>query len=522
MKKLLFIIPLLLLFSCNDKGKEQNNIQKQPASVIWNGNIATLYYNSTYGNLGYILAHNPSKLGIKGITFYNSDKDELLKSIVSKNEDGSYSINFDPDKFKTINGKNYYLIGDEESPMIAFEFANEGSLENLKKQIINYIKIWNDIVPKIEFLSLSQTNLSNSAKKFFGNNFNILVKTGYGNGYVSDPSYKYDAGKIVSIDGYSFSSEFGEILLVATLKNGDKNESIVLALKDGQDLNIVCGNLSTYLTSMDERGAFFLNNPDFIRWGTEWQRQPIEVDSQGRYYKEIQFNNYNCDRTGLVAIPANFIGYSMRMILPREADDEMVIQMVDRDGNPTKVEGKDVMPFYSMNLFYDALKAYLDYYENPQNLTIGDDVSEYITNRLIGRTLDYDLSTPKTVETYFAGSERRKSYNGYGGDIQQFDSLERFIRNGEKANFANTLYMKLTADGKAPKEVKINKSVYTGDIVYDTDNDEPYLLMRYGNEYILVDGNGKFQGIYDYNKLANRERFVVFEGQHRGQKVNLQ
>ena len=140
MKKLLFIIPLLLLFSCNDKGKEQNNIQKQPASVIWNGNIATLYYNSTYGNLGYILDHNPSKLGIKGITFYNSDKDELLKSIVSKNEDGSYSINFDPDKFKTINGKNYYLIGDEESPMIAFEFANEGSLENLKKQIINYIK----------------------------------------------------------------------------------------------------------------------------------------------------------------------------------------------------------------------------------------------------------------------------------------------------------------------------------------------------------------------------------------------
>lgn len=512
MKKLLFIIPLLLLFSCNDKGKEQNNIQKQPASVIWNGNIATLYYNSTYGNLGYILDHNPSKLGIKGITFYNSDKDELLKSIVSKNEDGSYSINFDPDKFKTINGKNYYLIGDEESPMIAFEFANEGSLENLKKQIINYIKIWNDIVPKIEFLSLSQTNLSNSAKKFFGNNFNILVKTGYGNGYVSDPSYKYDAGKIVSIDGYSFSSEFGEILLVATLKNSDKNESIVLALKDGQDLNIVCGNLSTYLTSMDERGAFFLNNPDFIRWGTEWQRQPIEVDSQGRYYKEIQFNNYNCDRTGLVAIPANFIGYSMRMILPREADDEMVIQMVDRDGNPTKVEGKDVMPFYSMNLFYDALKAYLDYYENPQNLTIGDDVSEYITNRLIGRTLDYDLSTDGT-QTYFAGRQRMRSYNEntYGGYVMQLLMLE-------KNNDSNML----SSDFINGKAVPVGKNVCLGDIVYDMNTEKSYMIVKYGNQYILVDGNKKFQGIYTPNKKANREQFRVYEGQHRGQKVNLQ
>lgn len=492
----------------NGGGVGSNNNNEAPTMRT----IATLYHDSTYGNLGYILDHNPSKLGVTGITFYNSDKDELLKSIISENEDGAYSINFDPNKFKTINGKNCYLIGDEKNPTIAFEYTDKAALDNLADILENYITRCNDVVLKSEFASLSQTNLSNTSKKFFGDNFNVLIKTEDGNGFVSDPSYKFDAGNIVSIDGYSFSSEFGDILLMATMKDGDNNKDVILALKDNEDLNNVCRNLLPHLTSMDAWGEFFMKNPEYIKFGTEWQRQPIQIDSQGRYYKDIQFNYDNFDKTGVDTIPSNFIGYSMRMILPKEADDEMYIQMVDRNGNPVKVEGKDVLSFSSMNRFYNALKTYQDYYENPTYKNIGDDVSEYITNSIIGRTLDYDLQTPG-IQTYFAGRQRMRSYkeNAYGGYVMQLLTLEK-----------NTDKTLLSDDFMNGKSVPVGKSVCLGDIVYDTNKKESYMIVRYGNQYILVDGNKKFQGIYSPNMKANREQFKVYEGKYRGQKVNLQ
>lgn len=499
-----------------EQSKEQSNSSgngsKTDSETPTMYKTATLYYDSTYGNLGYILDHNPSKLGITGVTFYNSDKDELLGSIVSKNEDGSYGINFDPNKFKTINGKNYYLIGDEKNQTIAFEYTDKAALDNLANTLENYVTKCNDVVLKSEFASLSQTNLSNTSKKFFGSNFNVLVRTEGKDGFVSDPTYKFDAGNIVSIDGYSFSSEFGDILFMATMKDGDNNKDVILALNDNEDLNNICRNLLSHLTSMDVWGEFFLKNPEYIKFGTEWQRQAIQTDGQGRYYKEIQFNYDNFEKTGVDTIPSNFIGYSMRMILPKEADEEMFIQMVDRNGNPVKVGGNDVMSFSSMNRFYNALKTYQDYYENPAYNNLGDDISEYITNSIIGRTLDYDLQTLGT-QTYFAGRQRMRSYkeSDYGGYVMQLLALE-------KNNDSNML----SSDFINGEKVPVGKNVCLGDIVYDITAKQSYMIVRYGNQYILVDGNRKYQGIYTPNMKANRAQYRVYEGKYRGQKVNLQ
>ena len=450
-----------------------------------------------------VLNFHPSQSGDSNSTIYNLDK---LNAAI---DNAGLTIRYE-------SGDDRTYVFDRSNRLVA-TFAGNVGLDYFKRWMKSVYHTLNDtfewqerVQNKLTFMKFD----SPVSSSFNSRDFSVVMSNENGEFCIDYDDFS-EAGlkSLDKIVGFSYGNILGTISFVAevTDKEGNKQQVILKAKDSGKYRGMAefCYNHIQNNKEHDAAIGWLLNNLEYADLMSELECQWVDKDGD-LYFKQLEITNSLCRKYGLHYMPVSFYGCSIRQTQQRDANNVYSTKyyMVDKEGNMVGnymfTSPQELL--YGLALFFDA-------YENVPSLADNANMKEYYLRMCTG--LDADVSDADGKQYFFPGTDTNFFYKRDKVDMELRAIIEIFssdvpLNNGKIAE---------TRNGNL---VNVNRTagdgICAGDIVKLKGSNEYFIILPYGNDYILVDKDMKYRGAASDAVLKSTDN-KIFKGKYRGTQI---